>query len=222
MKKTVLSLATLATLALCGSAFAQKAGSFSASVGATQIAPAVSSGNLSAPGLPNTQVDVDSNTQITGAVNYMVTDHIALHVPLGLGFKHKITGAGAIAGVGTIATTKALPITAIAQYRFLAADATFRPYLGAGLSYVKFYKTKGTGVLTALTNPGGPATTASFDSKLAPTIELGGTFNINAKWYVDASYTKTFLKTRGTLSTGQTIDVKLNPNGYTLQVGYKF
>jgi outer membrane protein len=222
MKKTVLSLAALATLALCGSALAQKAGSFSASVGVTQIAPDVSSGNLSAPSLPNTQVDVDSNTQLTGAVNYMVTDHIAVHVPLGFGFKHKVTGAGAIAGVGTIATTKALPITVIAQYRFLAADATFRPYLGAGLSYVKFYKTNGTGVLTALTNPGGPATTVAFESKLAPTIELGGTFNINEKWYVDASYTKTFLKTRGTLSTGQTIDVKLNPNGYTLQVGYKF
>jgi outer membrane protein len=222
MKKTILSLSALATVTLCGSAFAQKAGTFSVSVGVTQIAPAVSSGNLSAPSLPNTQVDVDSNTQLTGAVNYMVTDNIAVHVPLGFGFKHKITGAGAIAGVGTIATTKALPITAIAQYRFLAADATFRPYLGGGLSYVKFYKTNGTGVLTALTNPGGPATTASFESKLAPTIQLGGTFNINDNWYVDASYTKTFLKTRGTLSTGQTIDVKLNPNGYTLQVGYKF
>jgi outer membrane protein len=222
MKLQLQVLALASALAVCGSALAQKAGSFSASVGVTQIAPDVSSGNLSAPSLPNTQVDVDSNTQLTGAVNYMVTDNIAVHVPLGFGFKHKVTGAGAIAGVGTIATTKALPITVIAQYRFLAADATFRPYLGAGLSYVKFYKTNGTGVLTALTNPGGPATTVAFDSKLAPTIELGGTFNINEKWYVDASYTKTFLKTRGTLSTGQTIDVKLNPNGYTLQVGYKF
>jgi outer membrane protein len=222
MKLQLQVLAIASALTLCGSALAQKAGSFSASVGVTQIAPDVSSGNLSAPSLPNTQVDVDSNTQLTGAVNYMVTDNIAVHVPLGFGFKHKVTGAGAIAGVGTIATTKALPITVIAQYRFLAADATFRPYLGAGLSYVKFYKTNGTGVLTALTNPGGPATTVAFDSKLAPTIELGGTFNINEKWYVDASYTKTFLKTRGTLSTGQTIDVKLNPNGYTLQVGYKF
>jgi outer membrane protein len=222
MKKTVLSLATLATLALCGSAFAQKAGNFSASIGVTQIAPSVTSGNLSAPSLPNTQADVDSNTQLTGAVNYMVTDNIAVHAPLGLGFKHKISGAGAIAGVGTIATTKVLPITAIGQYRFLAADASFRPYLGAGVSYVKFYNTKGTAVLTAITNPGGPATTATFDSKLAPTIQLGGSFNINEKWYVDASYTKTFLKTRGTLSTGQTLDMTLNPSGYTLQVGYKF
>jgi outer membrane protein len=88
---------------------------------------------------------------------------------------------------------------------------------------VKFYKEQGTSVLTAITAPGSSvATTASFASKLAPTIQLGGTFNINEKWYLDASYTKTFLKTTGTLSTGQTIDVKLDPNGYTLQLGYKF
>jgi outer membrane protein len=222
MKKTTLSLAALAVLALCSSAFAQKAGTFSGSIGVTQIAPSVSSGNLTAPSLPNTQADVNNNAQPTGAVNYMVTDNIAVHLPLGLGFKHNVTGAGAIAGVGTIATTKVLPITLIGQYRFLAADATLRPYVGAGLSYVKFYKTNGTGVLTAITNPGGPATTLSFKSKLAPTIQLGGSFNINEKWYLDASYTKTFLKTRGTLSTGQTLDTKLDPNGYTLQVGYKF
>jgi outer membrane protein len=87
---------------------------------------------------------------------------------------------------------------------------------------VKFFKTTGTGVLTAITNPGGSATTISFESKLAPVLQLGATLNLNEKWYLDASYTKTFLKTRGMLSTGQTLDSKLNPNGYTFQVGYKF
>ncbi len=213
----------LAVLALSATtAFAQKAGSWSASIGATQISPDVSSGNLTAPSLPGTKVDVQSNTQLTGAVNYSLTDNIVIHVPLGLGFKHNVVGAGAIAGVGTIGTTKALPVTLIAQYRFMEANAQLRPYVGAGLSYVKFYKTTGTAVLTAITNPGGPATTLSFDSKFAPTLELGATYNINEKWYLDASYTKTFLKTRGTLSTGQTLDAKLDPSGFTLQVGYKF
>jgi outer membrane protein len=213
----------LAILALSATTvFAQKAGSWSASVGVTQIAPDVTSGNLTAPSLPGTKADVLSNTQLTGAVNYSYTDNFVVHLPIGFGFKHKVVGDGAIAGVGTIATTKALPITLIGQYRFMDANATFRPYVGAGLSYVKFYKTTGTGVLTAITNPGGPATTLSFESKFAPTIQLGATYNINDKWYLDASYTKTFLKTRGTLSTGQTLDSKLDPNGYTLQVGYKF
>jgi outer membrane protein len=222
MQKPISTLLALATLAFCGSALAQKAGSFSASIGATHIAPSVSSGNLSAPSLPNSKIDVNANTQITGAVNYMVTDSIAVHVPIGNGFKHDISGDGAIAGVGKLVETKALPITLIGQYRFLDANATFRPYLGAGLSYVRFYKEHGTGTLTALTNPGGPATGAKFDSKLAPTLQIGGIYNINDRWYLDASYAKTFLKTRATLTTGQTIDVTLNPNAYSLQVGYKF
>ena len=222
MNKTLVTCGCLAALAISAPALAQKAGTFSASIGVTQIAPSVSSGNLTAPSLPNSQVDVSNDTQLTGAVNYMATDNIAIHIPLGFGFKHEITGAGAIAGVGKLAETKALPITAIAQYRFFDADAVIRPYLGAGVSYVRFYKEKGTGVLTAITNPGGPGTGVKFDSKFAPTFELGVAYNINEKWYVDASYAKTILKTRGTLTTGQTIDVKLNPDAFSLQVGYKF
>jgi outer membrane protein len=213
----------IATLLVCsGAAWAQKAGSLSLAIGVTQIAPDVTSGNLSAPSFVGTTVDVSNNTQLTGAINYAVTDNIVINTPLGFGFKHKVIGTGAIAGVGVIGTTKALPITMIGQYRFLEANATFRPYIGAGLTYAKFYKTAGTAVLTAITNPGGAATTLSFKSKFAPTIQLGGTYNINEKWYLDASYTKTFLKTRGTLSTGQTLDATLNPDGYTFQVGYKF
>jgi outer membrane protein len=222
MKKSISTLLALATLACCGSALAQKAGSVSVSIGGTHIAPSVESGNLSAPSLPNTKVDVNSNSQITGAVNYMVTDNIAVNVPIGFGFKHEVSGDGAIKGVGKLVDTKALPITLIGQYRFMDANATFRPYLGAGVSYVKFYKETGTGTLTALTNPGGPATGAKFESKFAPTLQIGGIYNINDKWYLDASYTKTFLKTRATLTTGQTIDVTLDPHAYCLQVGYKF
>lgn len=222
MKKISHALIVLAAATACADASAQSAGTWSAAVGLTQIRPSVSSGNLSAPSLPGTQVSISSNSQLTGALGYMFTDNVAVHVPLGFGFKHDVTGSGAIAGVGKIADTKALPITVIGQYRFLDANATFRPYVGAGVSYVKFYNSNGTGVLTALTNPGGPGTGVSFDSKFAPTFQLGGTYNINANWYVDLSYSKTLLKTRGTLSTGQTIDVKLDPSAYSLLLGYKF
>lgn len=223
MKKIAFNLTAIIIAALSSSAYAQKAGGISASVGFTKIAPSVTSGNLSTPSIPNTQSDVGDATGLTGALNYMVTDHLAVHVPLGLGFKHDVVGAGAIASAGKLADTRALPITLIGQYRFMETEAKFRPYAGAGLAYVKFYETQATSKLTALTNPGSATpTTLSFDSKMAPVIQLGGTFNINEKWYVDASYTKTFLKTRGTLSTGQTIDVKLNPDGFTFQVGYKF
>lgn len=215
-------LALAAALVASGGAFAQKAGSFSVQLGVTNLAPSVSSGDLTAPSLPNTQATVSSDTEGTGAINYMVTDNFALSVPIGYGFTHDVSGAGAIAGVGTLATTKVLPITLLGQYRFMAPDAKFRPYVGVGVTYARFYDTNGTAVLSALTNPGGAATTISFESKWAPTVQLGLTYNLNEKWFLDASYTKTFIKTRGTLSTGQTLDMRLDPNSYTLAVGYKF
>ena len=222
MKTFNLALAALAAASTCGLAMAQKAGDISASVGFTQISPSVSSGNLSAPSFPGTQIGITNNSQLTLAFNYAVTDNINLHLPVGLGFKHNINGAGSIAGVGKLGDTKAFPITLIGQYRFLAANAAFRPFVGAGASYVKFSGTNGTGTLTALTNPGGPATGLSFASKLAPTVQLGGVFNINNGWYVEGTYSKTLLKTKGTLTTGQTIDVKIDPNAYSFQVGYKY
>lgn len=219
MKTTQILACALLACASCAT-WAQKAGTWSASVGITQIAPDVTSGVLT--GTPGATVDVNSNTQITGAVNYALTDNLSLHLPIGFGFKHKITGEGFAAGAGVLATTKALPITAIGQYRFGAANDALRPYIGGGLTYAIFNSSKGTAALTSLTNLGGPPTGIKFANKLAPVIQLGASYSINERWYLDGSYTKLFLKTRATLSTGQTLDAKLNPDGFTFQVGYKF
>lgn len=205
-------------------AMAQQAGSWSVSVGGTHLAPQVSSGNLSAPSLPSTQASVSSDTKPTAVVSYMLTDNVGLSLPMGMGFKHTISGAGAIAGVGTLATTKALPVTLLGQYRFMPAQAPLRPYVGVGLTYAKFYDTQGTGVLTALTNPGGAATTMSLQSKFAPTLQIGATLNPapNSRWFIDAHVTKSFLSTNATLSTGQSMSMKLDPLTFTLGVGYRF
>ena len=39
---------------------------------------------------------------------------------------------------------------------------------------------------------------------------------------LDANITRTFLKTRTSLSTGQTLDAKINPDSYSLSIGYMF
>ena len=211
-----------ALLAMASSAQAQKAGTITSFIGASNISPSVSSGNLTAPSLPGSTATVNDNAQLTGAIQYMATDTIGLYIPLGIGFKHQVIGTGAIAGAGKLADTKALPVSALVQYRFMPADAQWRPYIGGGMTYVKFYDTVGSATLTALTNPGGPATAISFKSKLVGTIQLGMAYNIDSKWSLDANVTKTFLKTRATLSTGQTLDMKLDPLGVTLGVGYRF
>lgn len=223
MTKLVGASVALAAMAVCGAAQAQVAGTFSARVGMTHIAPQVKSGNLSAPSFPNTKVDVESASALTGGVSYMVTDNWALDLPLGLPFKHDFTGDGAIAGVGKLGETKVIPATLFAQYRFGEAKATFRPYLGLGITYAKFFKERTTATLNALTggtvaNP----TTASIDDKWGITPQVGFVWSVNERWFVDASFYKSFLKTTTHLSSGQNIDIKLNPYVVAIGVGYRF
>jgi outer membrane protein len=110
----------------------------------------------------------------------------------------------------------------LGQYRFFDAKEQFRPYLGAGATYASFGGGKGTAALTAITNPGGPQTTPSADSAFGLSIQGGASYAINEKWFIDGNIIKTFIKVKNKLSTGQTLDAKLNPLSVGLAVGYRF
>ncbi|WP_295953056.1 OmpW family outer membrane protein [Rhodoferax sp.] len=222
MKLNTIGMACVFLLA-AGTAQAQTAGTWMLRGGVMNITPKVDSGNLTTSSLPGTQIDSDGDTRLAGGITYMLTNNWSLDVPLALPFKHNLTGAGAIQGVGKIGETKSLPMSLFGQYRFGEANAQFRPYLGAGLTYAKFYKERGTATLTAIA--GGTSsdpTTLKLDSKLAMSIQAGATVALNDRWFVEGTVVKTFLKTRGTLSTGQTIDVTLNPLTLAVSVGYRF
>src|SRR6478735_7564811 len=218
--KTLFRLAGAAALAAASlGAQAQSAGTWMFSAGVTNISPNTSSGTLSPPAPPGTTVDVGSDTQPTLSIARMITDNWSVEVPIGFGFKHSLTGTGGIAGVGEIGTVKALPISVFAQYRFLEPTARFRPYVMLGLTYAYFYDESGSATLNGL-NPRNPpgGTGLSVDSKFALTPGLGVTAMLNDKWFVDLQYSRAFLKTTTTLSTGQKIDTKLNPDAFKLGV----
>lgn len=221
---SIQALAVAALLAAAGGpALAQSAGSIIVRGGVTQIAPDVLSGDLTAPSFAGTRADIKSDTQPTGGITWMWSDNLALDLPLSAGFKHDIVGDGAIAGVGKIGEVRALPITLLAQYRFFGAGNDLRPYIGLGPTYAKFYKARSTAALTALTG-GSPAnpTTLSIESKWALTGQVGVGWAFAPRWSIDANVTKTALKTRATLSTGQTLDATLDPWSYSVAVGYRF
>ena len=220
----IASTTLLAALALAaGAAHAQSAGSLIGRIGVTNISPSVSSGNLTPPSFVGTQVDVASATSLGGGITYMVTNNWAIDVPLALPFKHKVSGAGAIAGVGELGHTKALPFTVLAQYRFMEPTAKFRPYVGAGITYAYNFSERTTNTLSALTGSTPPnRTVMDVESKFAPTIAVGASIALSERMYLDLMLGKTFLKNRTTLSTGQTIDVRLNPTTFAVAVGYRF
>ena len=222
MKKSIPFLTFSALALLASVASAQSAGTWLGRLGMTTIAPQVSSGDMSAPSFPGTKSDVSSASQVSGGVTYMYTDNFSVDVPLALPFTHKLIGAGALAGAGQIGEVQALPLTVFFQYRFLEANSQFRPYLGLGATYVYFFNEKGGAALTAMTNPGGPTTTIKVDSKFTVTPQIGLTYAIDDKLFVDVFYSKSMLQTRNTFSTGQTLDITLDPASYGFTIGTKF
>ena len=216
-------LVAAGALACAASASAQSAGQFTAKFGFNQLSPKVESGDISAPALPFTKADVSSNIQPVVIVAYGLTDNISLETAVGTPYKHKIKGAGAIAGTGQLGTVEALPATLFAQYRFGAPTATFRPFVGIGATYAYFMKERGSARMTAITNPGsGVPTTFSIDNKFTYTAQVGMAFNFHEKWFADVTVNKARLRTDVHFSTGQTQHMKLDPVAVILAVGYKF
>jgi outer membrane protein len=208
MKKHSIASALVATAALCGAgaAQAQVAGDVLVKLGWNKIMPKVKSDDLTAPSLPGSKINIKSASALFFTVTYMITDDISVEALGGLPYKHDIVGAGAV----------------LLQYRFMPADAPLRPYVGAGPTFAKFYGTKGSAALTAVTNPGGPPTTIGGDTEWGGTIEAGANYKIDKHWFIDAAILKTFISTKATLSTGQSTSAKLNPIAINASIGYTF
>lgn len=211
----VLALATFPGLA-------QTAGSWQWKLGVNTIRPSVSGGALTAPSLPNTLLDVRSATSLIASATYFYTDHFSVEAFAGLPYEHDIVGAGSVAGTGKLGTVKQVSPTVMAQYRLGSPRATLRPYLGLGVSYAYFYGEKGSGALTALTNPGSTATRLSVDAAWGVTAQLGATIQVGKGWQLDAAVLKTQLKTTARLGTGQTSSPRLDPLAANLSIGRAF
>lgn len=216
------ALAACAVLT-CVGAQAQVADRLMVRIGVVQVKPVVKSGDLSAPSFIGSQVDVEPSTVLSGGITYMLDDHWAVDLPMATPLKHDIVGSGSVSGVGKLGETRALPITLLGQYRFGSTNEQFRPYLGAGLTYARFYKERGTNTLNALSG-GTPAdpTMLSIDNKLGVTVQLGATMALNERWFVDAMVIKTWVKTTAHLSKGQSLDLRLDPISVAVGIGYRY
>jgi outer membrane protein len=224
MNKPIVASTLVAAIVLCGAgaAQAQVAGQILVKAGWNRISPKVQSGDLSPPAIPGSQIGVKPASSLLLSATYMYTDAFSLEILGGLPYKHDVVGAGAVSGTGKLGSEHQISPTLLFQYRFMQADAAFRPYVGAGPTYAKFYDTDGSATLTALTNPGGPPTTIRGSTAWGGTVEAGLSYKIDKHWFVDAAVLKTWISTSTHLSSGQDISVDLNPVSVNVSAGYAF
>ena len=192
----------------------QSAGSWLVRGGLTHC-PQVSSGDLTAPSFAGTKVDVEADTQLSGVSYMLIADHWVVDVPLSLPFKRTTPWAQApLRGRGQAGRGQGLAHHRGPAVPLSAGRRQWRPYLGMGLTYAKFFKNAVTAALTGLTG-GSPATLLEAESRFIPDGANRRGCGLE-RALVTGPGLQDLREDAQHLSTGQHIDVKLNPNVFTV------
>lgn len=152
-------------------------------------------------------LDASNETTLELDFTYFVTNKLGLELILATK-QHDVTSNGARIGEVTH-----LPPTLTLQYHFAPDSPSFRPYVGAGVNYTRFYDIN-------LLN--GAATVEK--SSWGGALQLGADFPINKTFFINVDVKKIWIDTDVKLTaTGATAaNFKINPVIFGLGVGMKF
>ncbi|MCG3728617.1 outer membrane protein OmpW [Vibrio cincinnatiensis] len=214
MKKTACGLAVLATL-VSTNVLAHQQGDILVRAGLAAVVP-----NDSSDKIPNTsnELEVNTNTQLGLTIGYMLTDNFSVELLAATPFSHDISTK--LGGLGDIGKTKHLPPTVMVQYYFGEANSAFRPYVGAGVNYTKFFDEKfnSTGKSAELSD-------LKLDDSWGLAANIGFDYMLDDNWFFNASAWYANIETTAKYkidSNKVATDVKINPWVFMIAGGYKF
>ncbi|MCL7715281.1 OmpW/AlkL family protein [Stenotrophomonas mori] len=207
-----LSFAVLGALALAPTAFAQDAGTDTASGkhfaivgGATLLQPKSNPGN----GIDK----FDGGPAPTVSASYFFNDNIAVELwGAADKFDHRVRANGG----GKVGTVEQQPVALSAQYHFGGADNVFRPFVGAGYYQSNFSNEK----IDGLDASGDHVSLRTAKGAIGT---LGVDMNINSTWFAraDARYMRSRPELNvGGAGTGDTL--KLDPWTVGFGIGARF
>ena len=127
---------------------------------------------------------INTKAQYTASIQigYFLTDHIAFNFTGGIPPKVTINGKGTIAPFGRLASTQYGPTAFTLQYHPLR-HGVFRPYVGAGGSYMIDFSSKD-----------GAFTNVKVHNDLAPAVEGGAEIMLSPRFGVFADVKKAWLR----------------------------
>ena len=201
-----------ASLVLCASAGAQQAGDWVLGAGWLYFSPHDSSSPLTftAPVpavVPGSGASVGTASTLGLSATYFFTSHWAAEGVFGIPPRFDLAGTGTLATLGKLGSARQWSPTLLGKYYFGEAEARWRPYLGAGLTYVRYSSIRLTPSLQGALNsriglpPGASTTSAKLDSSVAPVINAGIAWQIDRHWGMTFSVSYIRLKTTAKLTT---------------------
>ncbi len=218
--KSAMLAVTLAAGLSAGVAATANAGDYSGNfmvrAGVSVVHPQddVNSLTLGAVDLKAAGGDADISTEVIPSLtlSYFFTKNIAAELFCCFA-KHQIEAEGAIAGLGEIGDFWIFPPAVTLQYHFDSMGG-FKPYLGAGVQYIHFFKEE--------SNLG----SMDIDDAWGFVLQAGVDVEMGSGWYLNADVKKSFLDTEATWNaTGLgTIraDVDVDPWIFSANLGYRF
>jgi outer membrane protein len=257
MKQQFSLLPKIAALSIAAAfaapAMAQTAGSNVVNVGWFHLAPQDSSETLrkiDGPGagpIAGSGASISNADTVGVALTHFFTDNFALTADVGIPPKFKLNGTGTLQGVGEIGNAKQWSPAIVAKWFFGDGNSKFRPFVGAGVTYVWYSDVKLSSNFqqTISRSYSGPfastsaTSTADLSSSWAPVLNLGATYNFDNNWSLGFSVSYIPLKTDATITTTglptgtgsgaaangpvtSRTSLTLNPIVTFLSVGYKF
>ena len=211
--KKVIHAAVCAALALAGSAaLAQETeGNWMVRVRALHLQPANHSDAGLGGLLPEDAIEVSDKWIPEVDISYFFTKHIAAELVLTIPQKHDVTiTKGALAGT-SVGTFKHLPPSLLLQYHF-TPEATFRPYVGAGINYTRMMDVNFDGV------PGADLE----NSSVGPALQIGFDIKVGKNSFINVDVKKLYIEADVTLNGAKISTVNVDPLLWGVGYGFKF
>ena len=147
-------------------------------------------------------LDVDGATGGEIAFTGFMSEHWAIELGIGT-TKHDLSVSGT-----NIGSVKLMPVNLMLQFHFLR-ESVFRPYIGAGGNYTRFYEVNFAG-----------GTEDVDRDRFGPVAQVGFDIALGKSLLLNADVKKIWLQTDASgLASGT---VKLDPWVYALGVGFRF
>ncbi len=199
---------------ITGAKTARADGANVVSIGWAYIDPRSSSGPLTVSAIggqpvdqpqPGTGVELMPASTLVMSYEYYWSDHLSTQAALGIPPTHELQGTGTLAPFGVLGQGQQWSPALIAKWHFLEADAAWRPYLGLGVNYTWYRRSKITNTAFVDAVYGPDATTqVSASSSWNAVYNAGVDFHLDANWSIGVSLTYSPLKTRITVNADHT------------------
>jgi len=208
MSKTkAIAAAVLATLSLTGAAMGSAVAQESpwlVRVRAVHLDTADKSDPIAGVGASD-RLTVSDKTIPEFDVSYFFTPNLAAELVLTYPLKHDVYLDGA-----NIGSFKHLPPSLLVQYHFMP-DATFKPYVGAGINYTTLSKVR-------LLNG---AASLEHDS-VGLVLQAGADYAIDKQWSLNLDIKKAQIRSDVMIGGAKASRVKVDPLMIGVGVGYRF